>query len=684
MGSQKTEILAPVGNFESLSAAVRCGADAVYFGYKDFSARRNAVNFSLEEMKEAVKYCKSAGVKAYLTLNIAIKDNETEEAFDIAKSAYLSGVDGLIVSDLGLADMIHKALPEIELHASTQMSINSPSGLKILKELGFCRVVPAREMSKKELAEFCAEAKKLNMEVEVFVHGALCMCLSGQCLLSSVLGARSGNRGLCAGPCRLPFGVKNGTGYDLSLKDLSLISHIGELADMGVTSFKIEGRMKRPEYIAATVTACRNMVDNGAVPEELNEMLKNVFSRSGFTDGYFTEKLGKNMFGTRNKDDVIKSKETYAFLHNLYRNEFSRIPVNIRLEIKENKPVKLEISSEKYAVSVLGKLPEYAENVSVTKEAIIKQISKLGGTPYYLETAEIDIQNGLFFSNKDLNELRRKAVSELTEKYSEIPDRKVFSFDFKATDKKRTEKPKIYAKFLDLKEIPNDLSGVEMLIIPLEKVGEDLPEFKNIAVEIPKFTCNENYIKEKLKIAEQKGIKTAFCDTLSALETAKEMSFETIGGIGLNVLNEKSANVLKRLGVKGVMLSAEMLLKRANSFKFDGEKGIFAYGRLPLMAFKNCPLKNGRECKDCDKQGVITDRKNTEFPIRCRAFYSEMFNSKPIYIADRLSEICNVDFLVLSFTTESSAEAKNIVERYLFSEDPINDYTRGLYYRDVL
>lgn len=684
MGSQKTEILAPVGNFESLSAAVRCGADAVYFGYKDFSARRNAVNFSLEEMKEAVKYCKGAGVKTYLTLNIAIKDNETEEAFDIAKSAYLSGVDGLIVSDLGLADMIHKALPEIELHASTQMSINSPSGLKILKELGFCRVVPAREMSKKELAELCAEAKKLNMEVEVFVHGALCMCLSGQCLLSSVLGARSGNRGLCAGPCRLPFGVKNGTGYDLSLKDLSLISHIGELVDMGVTSFKIEGRMKRPEYIAATVTACRNMVDNGSVPEELNEMLKNVFSRSGFTDGYFTEKLGKNMFGTRNKDDVIKSKETYAFLHNLYRNEFSRIPVNIRLEIKENKPVKLEISSEKYAVSVLGKLPENAENVSVTKEAIIKQISKLGGTPYYLETAEIDIQNGLFFSNKDLNELRRKAVSELTEKYSEIPDRKVFSFDFKATDKKRTEKPKIYAKFLDLKEIPNDLSGVEMLIIPLEKIGEDLPEFKNIAVEIPKFTCNENYIKEKLKIAEQKGIKTALCDTLSALETARGMSFETIGGIGLNVLNEKSANVLKRLGVKGVMLSAEMLLKRANSFKFEGEKGIFAYGRLPLMAFKNCPLKNGRECKDCDKQGVITDRKNTEFPIRCRAFYSEMFNSKPIYIADRLSEIRNVDFLVLSFTTENSTEARNIVERYLNNEDPISDYTRGLYYRDVL
>ena len=684
MGSQKTEILAPVGSFESLSAAVRCGADAVYFGYKDFSARRNAVNFSLEEMKEAVKYCKSAGVKTYLTLNIAIKDNETEEAFDIAKSAYLSGVDGLIVSDLGLADMIHKALPEIELHASTQMSINSPSGLKILKELGFCRVVPAREMSKKELAELCAEAKKLNMEVEVFVHGALCMCLSGQCLLSSVLGARSGNRGLCAGPCRLPFGVKNGTGYDLSLKDPSLISHIGELVDMGVTSFKIEGRMKRPEYIAATVTACRNMVDNDSVPEELNEMLKNVFSRSGFTDGYFTEKLGKNMFGTRNKDDVIKSKETYSFLHNLYRNEFSRIPVNIRLEIKENKPVKLEISSEKYAVSVLGKLPENAENVSVTKEAIIKQISKLGGTPYYLETAEIDIQNGLFFSNKDLNELRRKAVSELTEKYSEIPDRKAFSFDFKATDKKRTEKPKIYAKFLDLKEIPNDLSGVEMLIIPLEKVGEDLPEFKNIAVEIPKFTCNENYIKEKLKITEQKGIKTALCDTLSALETARGMSFETIGGIGLNVLNEKSANVLKRLGVKGVMLSAEMLLKRANSFKFEGEKGIFAYGRLPLMAFKNCPLKNGRECKDCDKQGVITDRKNTEFPIRCRAFYSEMFNSKPIYIADRLSEIRNVDFLVLSFTTENSTEARNIVERYLNNEDPISDYTRGLYYRDVL
>ncbi len=684
MKTKKVEILAPVGNFESLSAAVRSGADAVYFGCKDFSARRNAVNFSFEEMKEAVKYCRKFGVKTYLTLNIAIKDTEMNEAINVAKAAYLSGVDGLIVSDLGLGSVIHKMLPEIELHASTQLSVNSPAALEILKKLGFCRVVPAREMSREELKDLCIKAKGIDMEVEVFVHGALCMCLSGGCLLSSVLGARSGNRGLCAGPCRLPFAVKNGTGYDLSLKDLSLIQYIGELSDMGVTSFKIEGRMKRPEYIAATVTACRSMAYNGFVPEEISELLKSVFSRSGFTDGYYTGNLGRDMFGIRSKDDVIKSKETYAFLHSLYRSEKSKIPVNINFKIKENEATSLKIESEKFSASVIGKVPEKAENMPLTEETAKQQISKLGGTPYFPNNVKIDLQDGLFVSNKDLNELRRNAVSELIQKYTEIPKRKIIPIKIDIKDKSRGKRPKIYAKFLDLSGIPKDLSGVGLVIIPLEKVAETLPEHGKIAVDIPKFTVNEDFIRESLKTAREKGIKTAVCETLSAMEIAKEMSFEIIGGTGLNVLNEVSAKVLENLNAKEIILSPEMLLKRANAFKSALDKGIFAYGRLPLMAFRNCPLKNGRDCKNCDKKGVITDRTNTDFPIRCRANYSEMFNSKPLYIADRLSEIKNADFLLLSFTTESVIEARDIIDRYLKGQEPTSDYTRGLYYRDVL
>ena len=295
------EILSPAGNFEMLTAAVRSGADAVYLGAKDFSARRNAQNFDLKELSEAIKYCHIRGVKVYLTLNIALKENELSDAFYLAQNAYNMGIDGIILSDLGLAKLLKTYIPDLPLHASTQTSVHSVSALEILKELGFCQVVVAREMSKQELEVFCKRAKELDIKVEVFVHGALCMSVSGQCLLSAFLGSRSGNRGLCAGPCRLPFEAKNGTGYDLSLKDLSLLEYLSELYDMGVRSFKIEGRMKRPEYVAAATSAAKFSLYNGYINKELDETLKNVFSRSGFTNGYYTDNLGRDMFGIRTK-----------------------------------------------------------------------------------------------------------------------------------------------------------------------------------------------------------------------------------------------------------------------------------------------------------------------------------------------------------------------------------------------
>ena len=311
----KTEVLSPVGSWEMLTAAVRSGANAVFFGAKDFSARRNAQNFTLEEIKQVVEYCHIRSVKAYLTLNILIKDNELEQAFNLAKTAYNYGIDGIIIQDLGLARILKQYLPNLTLHASTQMSVHSPSALPVLKSLGFRRVVVAREMSLADLKEFCTAAKEYDIEVEAFVHGALCMCLSGQCLLSAVLGSRSGNRGLCAGPCRLPFKAKGGTGYDLSLKDLSLIEYLNELKNIGVCSFKIEGRMRRPEYVAAATTACRRALDNGVLEVEISKMLSDVFSRSGFTDGYYANNLGKNMFGIRTKDDVNLSAAIIPQIH---------------------------------------------------------------------------------------------------------------------------------------------------------------------------------------------------------------------------------------------------------------------------------------------------------------------------------------------------------------------------------
>ncbi len=680
----KPEVLAPVGSFESLVAAVRSGADAVYFGHTEFSARRNAENFTFDTMKEAVKYCHINEVKAYLTLNIAVKDSEIQAALNVAKQAYLCGIDGLIVSDLGLARLIRLKFPEIKLHASTQMSVNSPSALKILKNAGFCRIVPAREMSKAELISLCKEAKKLDMEVEVFVHGALCMCLSGQCLLSSVLGARSGNRGLCAGPCRLPFSVKNGTGYDLSLKDLSLLEHINELENMGVTSLKIEGRMKRPEYTAAAVSACRSAVDNGKTDEKLNTVLRNVFSRSGFTDGYFTDNLGKDMFGIRTADDAEKSKETYAFLHSLYRGERQKIPLDIKVCIMENEPMELIFSAGGFTASVLGEAPQPAKSIPASKQSVSDMLSKLGGTPYFAENITVELGENLFVSNREINELRRKTAERLGELYSEIPPKKVYEKDAEIYDILHNKTPEIYAEFYNISEIPQNLKDINLLIIPLEKSGENLPVDIKKAVKMPRFTENEELIRARLRKAKQNGINTAFCGTLSAISLAKEESFEVVGDIGLNVLNEHTADVLAGLQISGITLSAEMSVKCVSHFKARVKKGIFAYGRLPLMAFKNCPLKNGRSCKDCDKNGFITDRTETKFPIVCRGNFSEMLNSKPLYLADKLNGIKNTDFIILSFTTEKSKEAEEIIRQYKSGGAPKGDFTRGLYFKEVL
>jgi len=679
----KLEVLAPVGSFESLTAAVRSGADAVYFGLKDFSARRNAENFTFSQMEEAVEYCHKFGVKVYITLNIAIKESELDSAFKVAENAYNCGVDGLIVSDLGLADIIHRRLPHIELHASTQMSVNSPACLSFLKNLGFCRVVPAREMSKSELILLCREAKRLNMEVEVFVHGALCMCLSGQCLLSSVLGGRSGNRGLCAGPCRLPFKTQNGTGYDLSLKDLSLLDHIDELVEMGVSSLKIEGRMKRPEYIAAAVNSCRNMVDNGFIPNEISKALSSVFSRSGFTDGYFTHNLGKDMFGIRSKDDVIKSKEVLSSLHDIYRNERQNIPVTVKMEIKTDKDISLTLSSGENSVTLFAHKPQIAQNKPITKDSVEKLLLKFGSTPFYPESIEIILDDGLFVPSGEINGLRRSCADALSAKICETPKRNICDYTVSFNSHPQ-EKQKNYGKFLSLSQLPPDISYFDLIILPISECLKDLDVNLPIAVDLPRFIFDEEKLKINLKALFNKGIKKAFCGNLSALKIAEDLGFETIGDTGLNVFNNYSVSVLERESLSEITLSCEISLNEASKITSAVPLGIYAYGNLALMCFKNCPLKNGRSCAECNKKGFLTDRMGIDFPIRCRDGYSEMFNSKPLFLADRMDELSGFDFLIFSFTSEEKDEVKDVINLYKNRKKSEKEYTRGLYYKEIL
>lgn len=679
------EVLSPVGNGEMLVAACRAGADAVYLGAKEFSARRNAENFDDNALKEAVKYCHIRGVKVYLTLNIQIKDGELSSAVDLARRAYNYGIDGVIIADLGLAAVLHKFIPALNLHASTQMTVHTPAALSILKNAGFTRVVAAREMSREELRELCKRAKELDMEVEVFVHGALCMSVSGQCLLSAFLGSRSGNRGLCAGPCRLPFAVKGGTGYDLSLKDLSLLPHIKELCDMGVTSFKIEGRMKRPEYVAAATAACREAVDSGSVPNELESTLKNVFSRSGFTDGYYVNRLGRDMFGIRTKEDVTAADKAFPAIHELYRAERRTVGIKAEITVRKDIPVTLTLDDGENRVTVKGDIPKTAQNRPITPEALKSGLDKFGSTPYLLEEIMVNCGEGLFVSAAELNSIRREGTELLDGKRGEVRHtQSEVIYTPTERKKRRTAEPKIYARFEDISQIPRNLSGISAVIFPLEKEFDINIGGMELIADIPRGIVSEALIRKRLVSFKEKGFTAAVCGNLSAVQIAKEEGFKIIAGTGLNVLNSESAAAVSAMGAERVILSNEITVKDAAGLNSPVPTGIVAYGNTPLMLFKNCPLKNGRECAKCDKKGSITDRKNTEFPVRCRMGYSELLNSVPVWLADRRTDLKAVDFTVLYFTNETAERANEVINAYKNGIAADTEYTRGLFYRGTL
>ncbi len=681
------EILSPAGNEEMLIAAVRSGADAVYLGAKDFSARRNAENFSLSELKKAIDYCHIRGVRVYLTLNILIKENELESAFNLARDAYNLGIDGIIVEDLGLARILHEKIPALPLHASTQMSVHSVSALPVLKKLGFCQVVAAREMSKAELQLICEKAKELDITIEAFVHGALCMSVSGQCLLSAFLGSRSGNRGLCAGPCRLPFNVKGGTGYDLSLKDLSLLDYIKELYQMGVRSFKIEGRMKRPEYVACATFAAKQALNEGKADQNILKTLKDVFSRQGFTDGYYTDNLGKNMFGIRTKEDVLSANNAFPQLHEIYKRERQSVELDLSLEIKENKEISLTLFDGKNTVTALGEVPKAAQNKPIDKESALKNILKFGSTPYLPKNVKTEIEDGLFVSAGEINALRRKACEKLDierAKLSHTPSSAEYS-PLISFGSERGAKPKVYARFENASQIPDNLDGIDAVIYPLENNPEDIKDIKiPIIVDIPRGILSESIISKRLTLFRKNGVITCLCGNLSAVTIAEKEGFNIIGDQGLNIANSESLKTLKSLGISSAVISAEELLEDIKLLKGDVEKGIVAYGNIPLMLFKNCPLKNGISCKECDKTGVLTDRMGITFPVRCRLGYSELLNSLPIWLFDRQNELLGLDFIILYFTREDKDGVKSVLSALKNHSKPNTPHTRGLYYRGTI
>ncbi len=677
-----SEILAPVGSYEMLIAAVRSGADAVYLGADDFNARRNAQNFSNEELKQAIEYCHICGVKVYLTLNTVLREKELVAALECAKQAAEFGVDAFIVADLGIARLLKKALPEISLHASTQMTVHSPAALPLLKKMGFSRVVLSREMDKKSITEFCKRAKELSIETELFIHGALCMCMSGQCYLSSILGGRSGNRGLCAQPCRLPFMVQNGTGHDLSLKDLSLMDYLAELSKIGIDSFKIEGRMKRPEYVAAAVTTAKGILQKRDV-NKLRLDLQQIFSRSGFTDGYYTAKTGRDMFGIRTKEDVKNTANVYRNLHELYRAELQSIPLSVKVELSKE-AIKLTISDSINTVTVTGTGAEEAKTKPADYDYLYRTLTKFGGTPYYCENFEAEIGGGLMTPASSLNALRREAVEKLSDLRGKAKPIKYNELEF-TNSKSAIKKPQLLLQFAKVENIPQNLPKNATVILPVETDFSKITVEAHLWAHMPRgILGNEEKYSKYLQQAKQNGIKTVLCGTLSAMNLCLESGLEPFADFSFNVMNNCSVEQLKSLGAAGLVLSFENTLKTAELISNEIPTAIITYGHLPLMLTRNCPNRNGDGCNGCNGEAEMTDRKGESFKIVCRNGFSELLNGIPLYMGDRQKETEICDYHLLRFTTEKANEVSEVLSLYLNGKPYPKQYTRGLYYKDIL
>ena len=682
----KLEILAPAGGPESILPAVRCGADAVYLGAHKLSARASAQNFDRGQLREAVEYCHARGIKVYLACNTLMFDNELHGAMEIIEYACSIPVDALIMQDVGFVSLVREAAPGMRLHASTQMSVHTPKGVEQMAKMGFKRVVLSRELSRSEIEEI---AKESPIELEVFVHGALCMSVSGQCYFSAMLGSRSGNRGACAQPCRLPFSVTGGTGHDLSLKDCSLIGHLRELEEMGVASAKIEGRMKRPEYTAAAVCACRQSLDRGFVDDELSKQLEAVFSRSGFTDGYYTGKRGVSMFGVRSREDVVSATgKVFGALHGLYKDERQSVPVSGSLEISGGKNSRLTVYDRLgNSVTVSGAYPEEALKVPLTEEKCGSYIRKTGGTPFSFEKLDISLDSGLSLPAVALNTMRRDALGELLIKRTKRDAVDFRMPSFPETNTRPQKPPKYYRARFTNGYVPDEFLDSELIYVPIDLSDDEYNSLLDrgfaVAVEIPRGMFGlEKRIEERLRHIKTLGIQEVLASNQGAVELARELDMDIHGGFGLNITNTASVEWAERNGLMDVELSFELTLGQIAAIGGRLPVGMISSGRLPLMLTRNCPSDNSQTASG-RKEMLLHDRKGMDFPMQKAGACTEILNSVPLYLSDRKNELKGIDFEVFRFSVENSVEIGESSQTFNSEKGRKGSFTRGLYYRGV-
>ena len=660
------ELLAPAGSFEALVAAIEAGADAVYVGGKSFGARAFAKNFDIEELERAVVYARLHGVKLYVTVNTLVLDKEIEALTQYARDLRRIAPDAVIAADLGVVRIFRAVAPEIEIHASTQMSIHNSLGADLAYELGCQRVVLARELS---LENIKATVDKCRPEVEIFLHGALCVSVSGQCLMSSLVGGRSGNRGECAQPCRLPYN----SGYPISLRDLSLASHVTELIDAGVASLKIEGRMKSPEYVYAVTKIYRRLLDErrNANDRELSE-LRAAFSRGGFTDGYFTGKIFSKMTGVRSEEDKRSSRE-------ISEKEFlpKKLKISAKAEFKLGKPSRLSLKLFDKTVSVMGDVPALAERAPLTSEDLKARLSKMGNTFFSLDKddIEVELEEGINLSPSSVNALRRAAVAKLegTRKIDCDKELPLIEKDKDFGEKFNT------ALFLDPEILsvieskhPEKLRSFDAIFVPL--MSEKYTDLTT-GVYIPPVIHESELplVSDKLALAASLGIKYALVGNISHVPLVKQAGLVPVGDFRMNVTNSYSRAELVRLGIKKQVLSPELTLAMAR----DVGGGEIVLGKLPLMLTERCFMKENFSCAKCSKAALF-DRTGVNFPIiREWQHRNLILNSVHTYMGDKKEELnrANITHRHFIFTNEGAEEALMLLDSY-FKSAPIKGARR--------
>ncbi len=691
------ELLSPAGSPEAVIAAVQNGADAIYMGLGNFNARRGAKNFTDEEFERSMRYCRIRGCKVYVTLNTLVNDREIAQAVESARLASQLGADGIIIQDLGLAYAIRQALPDIPLHASTQMSIHNLAGVEAAAEMGMTRAVLARELSLEQIKFITQHA---SIETEVFVHGALCFCQSGQCYMSALIGRRSGNRGMCAQPCRMQYSLGGRMDdYPMSLKDNCLVDRLRELEDAGVACLKIEGRMKRPEYTAiVTKIYSKALKEHRQPSDEEMETLEKAFSRQGFTQGYFNGDK-KDMFGRREEPDKDTEKLFTLARKGYSEGELRRVPVHFYTVAEKGMPVKtIAFDDDGNRAAAMGGVPEKARGQGLTATYITEQMFKTGGTPYNCVENRAQADPGLYLPASEINDLRRRLVSELSEQRAKPPIRRVGKLPEKPKGKLPTGDPAMIFQVLTEEQLSPELAALKpkYLYVPLTLMAEKLDLLRPFAEQgtipvavLPRVIADNEAaaVYDMLSRMFDQGVNEALVGNLGHAMLAKKAGMKLRGDFGLNTFNSLSMEVIRQAGFISATASFELRLSQIRDMIKPLDTELIIYGRIPLMVSDQCIIRHSAGRCNCQTPGQMADRMGSVFPVvkefGCR---NVIYNAHKLYLADKAEDVYAAGAwgLRMMFTTEGMRECVEVAKGYMgLSDYKPNVLTRGLYYRGV-